>query len=68
MDSGVEFVAVDNRRANKLTIHILAAVADTSEKRFPNAPKAALAAAKTRGTIGCNAESRRRRAAHACGA
>ena len=27
MDSGVEFVAVDNPHANKLTIHILAAVA-----------------------------------------
>jgi hypothetical protein len=27
MDSGVEFVAVDNPYANKLTIHILAAVA-----------------------------------------
>jgi hypothetical protein len=26
-DSGVEFIAVDNRNANKLTIHILAAVA-----------------------------------------
>jgi DNA invertase Pin-like site-specific DNA recombinase len=27
MDSGVEFIAVDNPHANKLTIHILAAVA-----------------------------------------
>jgi hypothetical protein len=27
MDSGVEFVAVDNPHANKLTLHILAAVA-----------------------------------------
>ena len=27
MDSGVEFVAIDNPHANKLTIHILAAVA-----------------------------------------
>ena len=27
MDSGVEFVAADNPHANKLTIHILAAVA-----------------------------------------
>ena len=27
MDSGVEFIAVDNPNANKLTIHILAAVA-----------------------------------------
>ncbi len=28
MESGVEFVAVDNLHANKLTIHILAAVAE----------------------------------------
>src|SRR5262245_18056142 len=28
MDSGVEFIAVDNPHANKLTIHILAAVAE----------------------------------------
>jgi DNA invertase Pin-like site-specific DNA recombinase len=28
MESGVEFVAVDNPHANKLTIHILAAVAE----------------------------------------
>ena len=28
MDFGVEFVAVDNPHANKLTIHILAAVAE----------------------------------------
>jgi hypothetical protein len=28
MDSGVEFVAVDNPHANKLTIYILAAVAE----------------------------------------
>ena len=27
MDSGVEFIAVDNPHANKLTVHILAAVA-----------------------------------------
>ena len=30
MDSGVEFVAADNPHANKLTIHILAAVAQQS--------------------------------------
>jgi hypothetical protein len=28
MESGVEFAAVDNPHANKLTIHILAAVAE----------------------------------------
>jgi hypothetical protein len=36
MDSGVEFVAVDNPHANKLTVHILAAVAQPSQQ--VNAP------------------------------
>jgi DNA invertase Pin-like site-specific DNA recombinase len=31
MDSGVEFIAVDNPHANKLTLHILAAVAQKPE-------------------------------------
>jgi hypothetical protein len=29
MEAGVEFVAVDFPQANRLTVHILAAVADT---------------------------------------
>jgi DNA invertase Pin-like site-specific DNA recombinase len=44
MDVGVEFVAVDNPHASRLTLHILAAVAAISERT-----KAALAAAKARG-------------------
>jgi DNA invertase Pin-like site-specific DNA recombinase len=32
MDSGVEFIEVDNPHANKLTIHILAAVAQHERK------------------------------------
>jgi hypothetical protein len=32
MESGVEFVAVDNPHANKLTVHILAAWPSTSER------------------------------------
>ena len=49
MDSGVEFVAVDNPHANKLTIHILAAVAEHEREAISERTKAALAAAKLRG-------------------
>jgi DNA invertase Pin-like site-specific DNA recombinase len=50
MDSGVEFIAVDNPHANKLTIHILAAVAEHEREMISERTKAALAAAKRRGT------------------
>jgi DNA invertase Pin-like site-specific DNA recombinase len=49
MDSGVEFVAVHNPHANKLTIHILAAVAEHEREAISERTKAALAAAKARG-------------------
>jgi DNA invertase Pin-like site-specific DNA recombinase len=39
MDSGVEFVAVDNPHANKLTIHILAAVAEHEREAIQNVPR-----------------------------
>jgi DNA invertase Pin-like site-specific DNA recombinase len=49
MESGVEFVAVDNPHANKLTVHILAAVAQHEREMISERTKAALAAAKRRG-------------------
>src|SRR5262245_21022571 len=49
MDSGVEFVAVDNPHANKLTLHILAAVAQHEREMISQRTKDALQAAKARG-------------------
>lgn len=49
MESGVEFVAVDQPHANRLTIHILAAVAEDEARRTSERTKAALAAYKARG-------------------
>ena len=49
MESSVEFVAVDNPHANKLTVHILAAVAEHEREMISERTKAALQAAKARG-------------------
>src|ERR1700744_6231229 len=49
MDSGVEFVAVDNPQATRFTLHILAAVAEHEAAMISSRTKAALAAAQARG-------------------
>jgi Resolvase, N terminal domain len=50
MEAGVEFVAADMPFASKLTIHILAAVAEHEREAISERTKSALAAAKARGT------------------
>jgi DNA invertase Pin-like site-specific DNA recombinase len=51
MDSGVDFTAADNPHATRLTIHILAAVAEDEAKRISERTKAALKVAKDRGVV-----------------
>jgi DNA invertase Pin-like site-specific DNA recombinase len=50
MESGVEFVAADMPMANRLTVHVLAAVAEHEREMISQRTKAALAATKARGT------------------
>ena len=55
LESSVEFVAVDNCHANRLTIHILAAIAEHEAKATSTRTKEALQAARARGTkLGSN--------------
>jgi len=49
MESGVEFVAVDLPQANRLTVHIMAAMAEYEAQAISARTKAALIAAKARG-------------------
>ena len=53
MESGVDFIAADFPEANRLTIHILSAVAEHEARMISERTKAALQAAKARGvTLG----------------
>lgn len=51
MESRIEFLAVDNPTANRLTVQILAAVAEDEARAISARTKAALASAKARGVI-----------------
>ncbi len=51
MESGVAFKAVDNPYADKLLVHIMAAIAEHERDRISQLTKAALKVAKARGTV-----------------
>lgn len=49
MESGVDFIAVDTPEADRLTLHVMAAVAEREAQLISTRTKAALAARKARG-------------------
>lgn len=51
LESGVDFVACDLPAANKLTLHVLAAVAEAEAEAISSRTKLALQAAKRRGVV-----------------
>lgn len=51
MESGVPFVAADMPTADKFMLHVYAAMAEEEGRRISSRTKAALAAAKARGTM-----------------
>ena len=61
MESGVDFVATDMPEANKLTVHIMAAMAEYEREQISDRTKKALAVVKARGKkLGWSMPSRRR--------
>ena len=63
MESGVDFIACDMPTANRLTIHLLAAMAEHEAEQISARTKAALAAAKAQGRLLGSANPRIRKAA-----
>jgi len=51
MESGVEFVACDMPSATRFVVHVMAAVAEQEAEAISKRTKAALQAAKERGTV-----------------
>lgn len=49
MEAGVEFIAVDNPHANRITVHIISAIAEHEREQISARTKAAMAQAKARG-------------------
>lgn len=51
LDSGVDFIATDMPQANRLTVHLLAAIAEHEASIISSRTKASLSIARERGTV-----------------